>query len=379
MPLHFHTSKPCSWSTCSWNVSGRRRCQLQVDSCHIRTQVPSAAVVYTTDCSVGEARVRTAVGRKSCRCTDTLTLVIRLGSSENRHHTGTDFRFWDSRCFAPLFQALESNKGQSNIAGFLKIASSHVKSMSTGVRDISFQGRFTRCTFLIPFCTSMIIYEWFMNMCALCLFFKNPEGNPNQRCFVHPCHFAWSCVSLMSPTLAFQMSLCFTSGSLWKLRSTFAVLTGIFAPGMMLTSCWWTSLASQFIANIVRSWKLRVMFGSTSAGESRAIDLSCDQHDVTQWQNSKLAQQVACFVQCQSYQIWFVVGLWQFVNVCLMKDFHNTLSRCMQSSHLSCSQVPAAVLSRTSRSPASRFNQIASAQSISPKKLRWNLMKRCDL
>ena len=173
----------------------------------MRTQVPSAAVVYTPDCSVGRG------SSKNSSWTQVLSL--------HRHHDSSHSTWikWESapnchrfsllgfQWFAPLFQALESNKGQSNIAGFLKIESSHVKSMSTGVLDISFQGRFTRCTFLIPFCTSMIIYEWFMNMCALCLFSKNPEGNPNQRCFVHPCHFAWSCVSLMSPTLAFQMSL----------------------------------------------------------------------------------------------------------------------------------------------------------------------------
>ena len=174
-----------------------------------------------------------------------------------------------------------------------------------------------------------------MNIYALCLFLENPQGNQNQRCFGHPCHFAWSCASLMSPTLAFQMSLN-ASGSFWKLRSTFAV-TDIFAPGMMLTSCWWTSLRTfEFVLSSIQIHGgsrqkfeaqgqlglmiCALMFGSTWAGENRAIDLSCDQHDVTQWQNSKLAQQVACFVHCQSYRIWFVIGLWQFVNVCRMND-----------------------------------------------------------
>ena len=94
----------------------------QFDSCHMRTQVPSAAVVYTPDCSVGEARVRTAVGRKSCRCTDTLTLLIRLGSSENRHQTVTDFRFWDSSGLRLCFRPSSQTKVRATLQGSSRLS-----------------------------------------------------------------------------------------------------------------------------------------------------------------------------------------------------------------------------------------------------------------
>lgn len=298
----------------------------------MRTQVPSAAVVYTPDCSVGEARVRTAVGRKSCRCTDTMTVLIRLGSSENRHQTVTDFRFWDSSglrlCFRPSSQTKvrATLQGSSRLSQVMSSLCQLVCLISLSREDLPG----------VPF-WSLFVRLWsFMNdlwICVLYVFSLKTQRETQIKdvsCILAillgpaflwcPQHWRFrcpwtSCVSLLAPYESWEvllLSLQTSSLQAWCSRPAGGQVWG---HDLNLYQA-----ASQFIANIVRSLKLRVMFGSTSAGESRAIDLSCDQHDVTQWQNSKLAQQVACFVQCQSYQIWFVVGLWQFVNVCLMKN-----------------------------------------------------------